>query len=206
MRATHLAVRMWSVHHRNAQSTNNFDKHNALMIFALFFTNADLGTARALAGARGVELHKTLYPFRLGRGFSPYALDQPGAKWKLSSAACTRVHDSTRSRWASSLPRGSLARGATAPVIGPLIGLAHASGVRPELPRRAGNACEVWGCRSLGLKTPISPGRLGTIARHASWAAPEITETAQAAPLAEPDEAPHKLDTRTGPPRSTGVR
>src|SRR5215471_21372455 len=69
MRATHLAVRMWSVHHRNAQSTNNFDKHNALMIFALFFTNADLGTARALAGARGVELHKTLYPFRLGRGF-----------------------------------------------------------------------------------------------------------------------------------------
>jgi len=42
---------MWSVHHRNAQSTNNFDKHNALMIFALFFTNADLGTARALAGA-----------------------------------------------------------------------------------------------------------------------------------------------------------
>jgi hypothetical protein len=67
-------------------------------------------------------------------------------------------------------------------------------------------ACEVWGCRSLGLKTPMSKGRLGTIARHASWAAPEITETAQSAPLAEPDEALHKLDTRTGAPRSTGVR
>src|SRR5262249_28523743 len=121
MRATHLAVRMWSVHHRNAQSTNNFDKHNALMIFALFFTTADLVRRVHLRGRGGSSSTRRC----ILSGSVGASLDQPGAKWKLSSAACTRAHDSTRSRWASSLPRGSLARGATAPVIGPLIGLAH---------------------------------------------------------------------------------
>ena len=164
---------MWSAHHRNAQSTNNFDRHNALMIFALFFTNADFGYGACTCGGEGVELHNMLYPFPLGRGFSPYALDQPGAKWKLSSAASTRVHDSTRSQWASSLPRGSLARGATALVIGPLIGLAHASGLRslglpkswaedPDEPRSARNdctACVVGSARDHRNCTVSTPGR-----------------------------------------------